>query len=844
MPVGVAFSTGVLIILLGAAAARAADLVEAQALYNAGKYAECAEAAGQAIEAGEYSDEWPVLRIKAQLATGEYAAALKTFDAATKRNATSIALRFIGREVYLHNNRPDLASQQLATIQALAQSSPWRYSDAANRVRIGRTLLLTGAEPRQVLELLYDRATKERPDELEPYVATAELALEKNDDAMAAKSLAKAVKLAPADPHVHYLLARAHSSGDARQATAALATALELNPRHVPSLLFQIDDHLDAEDEDGAEALIRQVLEVNPREPTAWAYRAVIAHLDGDHEAEAAHRAKALETWPQNPQVDHTIGLRLSRKYRFAEAAEAQRRALAMAGDFVPAKIQLAQDLLRLGEEEEGWRLAAEAFDTDGYNVVAHNLSTLHEAIGKFRTLEEAGFIVRMDAHEAEVYGRRVLALLTRARETLCKKYEVELTEPVVVEIFPQQKDFAIRTFGLPGGAGFLGVCFGRVITANSPASQGESPSNWEAVLWHEFCHVITLTKTKNKMPRWLSEGISVYEERQENPTWGQGMDPKYRAMTLGDDLTLVSRLSGAFLRPHSGTHLQFAYYESSLVVEYIVSRYGMPALKRILSDLANDVPINQALARHTEQIEQLDADFATYAHTQAEANAPFADFSELTLSEDADPVEVLWWNKSHLFHYEGLQRQARQLLAGKQWSAARPVLEELSAIHPGGSLPLLARVHRELKDTAAERATLEKLATVENDVTDAYARLIELATEAKDWQAVELNAQRMLAVNPLVPAPHRQLAAAAETLGHAEQAIEARRVLLVLDTGDPAEAHYRLATLLHARKDMAAARRHVLQALEEAPRFRAAQELLLEIVERGKNDQPKAVPR
>ena len=93
--------------------------------------------------------------------------------------------------------------------------------------------------------------------------------------------------------------------------------------------------------------------------------------------------------------------------------------------------------------------------------------------------------------------------------------------------MFPQQQDFAIRTFGLPGGAGFLGVCFGTVITANSPASQGASPTCWEATLWHEFCHVVTLNKTNNKMPRWLSEGISVYEERQADKTWGQTMTPQ-----------------------------------------------------------------------------------------------------------------------------------------------------------------------------------------------------------------------------------------------------------------------------------------------------------------------------
>src|SRR6185369_92933 len=177
----------------------------------------------------------------------------------------------------------------------------------------------------------------------------------------------------------------------------------------------------------------------------------------------------------------------------------------------------------------------------------------------------------------------RVVALLQRARAELAKKYGVQLDEPVIVEMFPRQQDFAIRTFGLPGGAGFLGVCFGRVITANSPASQAAHPSCWEATLWHEFCHVVTLNKTKNKMPRWLSEGISVYEERQADKTWGQTITPKYRAMMLGDDLTPVSQLSSAFLSPKTPQHLNFAYFESSLVVEYLVEKYGVAMLQRVL---------------------------------------------------------------------------------------------------------------------------------------------------------------------------------------------------------------------------------------------------------------------
>src|SRR5690606_27397052 len=143
-------------------------------------------------------------------------------------------------------------------------------------------------------------------------------------------------------------------------------------------------------------------------------------------------------------------------------------------------------------------------------------------------------------------------------------RYGLELTEPTVVEIFSDPKDFGVRTFGMPDNPGYLGVCFGRVITANSPAATRGNSVNWEAVLWHEFCHVVTLQLTANKMPRWLSEGISTYEERLANPAWGEQLTPKYRNMILQGEMTPVSSLSAAFLTPKSGLHLQFAYYQSS----------------------------------------------------------------------------------------------------------------------------------------------------------------------------------------------------------------------------------------------------------------------------------------
>ena len=137
-----------------------------------------------------------------------------------------------------------------------------------------------------------------------------------------------------------------------------------------------------------------------------------------------------------------------------------------------------------------------------------------------------------------------------------------------------------MRTFGLPGPTACSASASDGWSRPTAPRPRAATPSNWEAVLWHEFCHVVTLSKTNNKMPRWLSEGISVYEEEQKDPAWATSMNPKFRAMILGDELTPLSQLSSAFLAPKTALHLQFAYYESALAVAFLVERAGLPALK------------------------------------------------------------------------------------------------------------------------------------------------------------------------------------------------------------------------------------------------------------------------
>jgi len=822
----------------GISAVSAADFAEAERQFFAGQYEDVESVAAAEVESGIWNEKWSQLLIRCQLTTGKYADALETYEAANNRYPTSLTLRMQGLQVLRENNLPELAAGAKVQILRLLQTAPGRFAGRDNLIAAGRYFSENGDDAREILKVFYDRVRDADPTFVEAYIATAELALEKSDFKVAAETLQQAQRLETTDPRVNYLLARAWEPSDSKKATEAIATALRQNPKHVPSLLFVANQAIDRENYEVAAARIQEVLEINLHEQQAWALLAVLAHLRGDYEIEDLMRASALSTWGNNPQVDHLIGLKLSQKYRFEEGSEYQRQALTLDPNYTVARFQLAQDLLRLGYDDVGWELAQQVAEEDEYNVVAHNLITLYDRLKNFSVLAQGDIHVRMDRQEAEIYGEAVLELLTEAQAVLCRKYDIEPTAPIAVEIFPEQKDFAIRTFGLPGGAGFLGVCFGRVITANSPASQGPRPSNWRRVLWHEFCHVVTLEKTKNRMPRWLSEGISVYEERQRDPSWGETMTPQYREMLLNENLTPVSNLSAAFLSPPSPTHLQFAYYESSLVVEFLIENHGLDALKQILSDLGDGLMINDALVRSVGSLAKLDGQFADYARQRAESFAPELDWSKEELPENVSIDDLEAWVEQHPDNYWGLRGIAEAHVAVGEHEQARAPLErlrELGAVtaERGGPLEMLADVYRETEQPEEERQTLEKIIELSSDALPALRRLMETAAEQENWEQLANYAEQVLSINPLLPIGHEQRARAAEQLDRPADTVRSLRALGSMDPVDPAAVDFRMAQALAAMDQTERAKHHVLRALEEAPRYRDAHRLLLQLTEK-----------
>lgn len=823
------------------------NLPKVREIFNQGRYDIVIQVCEYADRRGQPSWEWRVLHFEALAAIGQYEEAYDEAKKTAERFREDLgALLRLHRFFKTHGHKED-ADARFADLNAAARAMPKKDRTTLDLVHLGEAALILGADPAKVLEQYFGPAKMAKrkgkevpPGLLEAHLASARLAEAKEDLKKAGEEYAAALRLAPNDTEALFGMAKVLFPNDREAGATYLEKTRAEAPLHFGALLLQTESAINFEQYEAATELLNLVESVNPRHPEAHAYRAILAELErNDHAAFEQSRQTALSVWKDNPEIDYLIGRVLSRKYRYQEGAEAQQRALAFDPGFLPAKLQLALDYLRLGRVDEAWPLAKEVAAADPYNVLAFNLEVLEKEIASFASVKTPDFIIRLPPEEAEIYGDRVVEILTEAKNTLGAKYGLTIDHPTLVEFYPDQQDFAIRSFGSLGGDGLLGVCFGSVVTMNSPGSITAAKSNWEATLWHEYCHVITLTATNNKMPRWLSEGISVYEEKQRQANWGQEMNPDYRKMILEDNaLTPVSEMSQAFFQAKDSMAVMFAYYQSMLVVEHLVNTHGLEKLRAILADLGEGVLVNDAIARHTVPMEEFEKSFALFATNLAESYGPGVDWTK-PKPEEMNPrviLSIATYLKDHPSNFEARRLLTEQLLQVKNWDAAIESADALITLLPdytgqGNGYTLKALALRGKDDAAGEAAVLELLAARSAEAFQAYQRLIEVNFEKGNWDGVIANAARGLAINPFTERIHYCNGCAHEAKAQPALAVRSFENALRLNPANPSEVRFRLARNLRG-DDPAAAKRHLLDALADSPRYREAHGMLLEVVE------------
>ncbi|MGK0187326.1 MAG: tetratricopeptide (TPR) repeat protein [Verrucomicrobiales bacterium] len=822
-------------------------------MFNSGKYDDVVAELEANQELQIFMTEAEELLIKALIARGRYEEALQAFQFSNRIGATMRGRYFLW-EIFSRLGEKQRADELIAYLAGIT----YQPEEPGDILAVGQVKFLNGMEPKEVLDDYFTKVIKKFPDNPEGYLYAGRLALDKYDARLASKRFYEGLKVDADNVELQYSLAKAFFQSDRKEALRLIEKILQINPNHVPTLFLMVEHLLVEDNREQAEELLARIEEVNPRDVKLWAMRAGLEFIEGNDEKANDYRDEALTDWMSNPEVDFVIGSLMAQKLRSEEAVKFLRSSLKMDSDYLPADLELAQNLLRTGDEEEAWERLERLAEDDPYNVPVYNLLTLYDEMKKFVVLRRGNFVLRMDPKEADLFGESILDLLERASEEMHEKYGFKPRKNVLIECFPNQADFAIRTFGVQGGDGFLGVCFGYVITMNSPGSLGSKLSNWEVTLWHEYAHTVTLDVSSMRVPRWFTEGISVHEEGQLNSAYRRQLTSDYRKAILGefpanmrppgagDDesgtaLMKLPNLNRGFTRPESEWQIMFAYFQSSMLIDYLVDKHGYEFIRNVLAALGNGVPFPKAMADNGEPLGQLEVDFFKHAKELAANVGPEFDWGllqpEVAEGTTDDLQEYVDDNPKK---YYARMLLAKKLLDEEKGEEARNVLEAIIAEYPDNSeddSPYwhLARAHRLLGDQDKEREALSNVMKRTSDATQAVYRLMAMEADAENWQEVLYWSERVLAVNPYIKRAQQSRASSLEELGRPEEAINNYRRILAMGAENPSQIHYRLAVLLR-ESDAVTAKRHVLDALVGSPRFRKAHKLLLEM-----KDQPSS---
>ena len=677
-----------------------------------------------------------------------------------------------------------------------------------------------------------------------PVIETAwgRLFYEKHDLPEAFKSFKQAIdadgKWAPA----HAGLAQALSQENPTLAAASASTALEIDPGLAEAHLLLANLELDNTKYDEARKHIDRVLDANPAHLEARSLVGAIDFVRGNRPAFDTTVKGILAINPAYGEAYRVAGDLLARNYRFDEALHLTQEALTLDPGNSRAHADLGMHSMRTGDEPGARRALERAFKLDGFDRVTFNLLALLDKLEKFDVVREGDLVLKFHPDETAVLKEYAIPLAQQSLKTLSSKYQFTPQGPILIEIFPVHDDFAVRNLGLPGLVGALGACFGRVISMDSPKARAPGSFSWQATLWHEMAHVITLQMSKQRVPRWLTEGVSVYEETKARPAWGREMEVPFAvALEQGKALKLRDLNSGFT----SGETIALAYYQASLLVDHIVSTHGEAALRTLIHSYADGTENEQAITKSLGvSMDALQASFDKMLDTRF--SSVRAALRDQVKDKPGEPdVSALKANAAAKpGSYQAQLMLGMALAAQKDKSAFEP-LERAAGLVPmaiGENSPhaVMGRLAEELGDASRAIKAYQALLAQDQTALEPARRLAALAAKAGDEKALAIANDRVVEIDPFDSQGHSGLGRLAMKRGDAGTAVREFRAALAIGPADRAAAHCDLGEsyLLAGRRDEA--KREALAALEIAPSFERAQDLLLKVVDGKSNGSGK----
>jgi tetratricopeptide (TPR) repeat protein len=330
--------------------------------------------------------------------------------------------------------------------------------------------------------------------------------------------------------------------------------------------------------------------------------------------------------------------------------------------------------------------------------------------------------------------------------------------------------------------------------------------------MWHELSHVYVLTATNFRVPRWFTEGLAVYEETAVAPDWGDRLDPLAIDAIQKKKLLPVAQLNRGFVRPEYPEQVLVSYFQAGQICSFIADKWGYDKLLDMVHSYAavKTTPevIKEDLGMTPEEFDKqflawLGARTKTQVEHFADWKAGMKEIAKAETTGDYNTViakgnAIRDWYPDYVEEHSAYEYLAKAYLANNDKAAAIAQLEKYSSM--GGKDPWL----------------IKKLAALEE--------------EAGQKEKAAATLKRLNYIYPQDEELHRKLGALLLALNDPSGAIREFQAVIALKPMDQADAHYQLARALNAAKRSDEARDQVVLALEAAPGFKPAQQLLLQL--------------
>ena len=509
--------------------------------------------------------------------------------------------------------------------------------------------------------------------------------------------------------------------------------------------------------------------------------------------------------------------------YRYREAVDLYFRAVAIDPDLATAHRDLGINQLRINNLFAARYHLQQAFNLDSFDAQTVNTLRLLDDLDQMRVSsvdvpdpenpdEILGrVLIRLDREDVDALEPYVIDLSVRAVQLFTQRYDFRLERPMVVELYHDHDDFGVRTVSTPG-IGLLGVTFGYLTAMDSPKARAAGSFHWGSTLWHEIAHVFTLEATNHRLPRWFSEGLSVYEEWNTGPIADRELSMDVLAAISQNQLLPLENLDQGFVRPSYQGQVQVSYMQAGLICDFIASRWGHDALVKMLKVFSTGANTSTALkVAIGDDHKTFDAQFA--AHLQERWGAILNSLDE----------------------YSAVSRQLSRALEFEDWGSAQALSRDLVRRYPervgqGNAYVVLAQaLAEEGRDDEAVDVLLGWQQRGGYDPDVLYELIVDLRARDRQKEAVAV----MEALNWVMPYGtdvHQWLGEHYLAEQDPVRALREFDALVGMQVDDLASAYLGKAKAALMLGEAARARRQLLYALESAPFYRPAQHLLLSL--------------